>query len=152
MANSQPNELTLFTGDFDLTNDLAMFYDNSANLLKKVALNRVLVLQSSGQVGSNWINVSFNTGWGNYGGGYNNAQYKKVGDLVFLRGLVARSSGTETKIFTLPSGYRPTAQCLFSNITNGGQGRIDVETDGDVQYVSGGYSWVQLDGLVFSIV
>lgn len=106
-----------------------------------------------GRIGESWANApSFNTGWGNYGYGEQPAQYKKVGDLVFLRGLVTRSSGSQTTIFTLPSGYRPSAYTRFAQPSDTGYGRIDVGTYGDVVFAAGGTGWICLDRIVFSIL
>lgn len=50
--------------------------------------------------------IGFGAGWGNYGGGWQTARYCKIGDYVYLSGLVTRSSGTNNTIFSLPSGYQ----------------------------------------------
>ncbi len=107
-------------------------------------------LYATTQVGEAWSNLSFGSGWANYGGSYQTARYKKFGDLIFLKGLVARTSGAGTLIGTLPAGFRPVAQCLFSIVTNTGAGRVDITTSGQVVWNSGGVDYVQLDGLVFS--
>ena len=104
----------------------------------------------SGRIGTAWDGLSFGSGWANYGGAYQAGQYKKVGDLVFLRGLVARTSGVGVTIATLPSGFRPPAQCLYIMNTNTGAGRLDIQTDGQIVATSGGADWVQLDGISFS--
>jgi hypothetical protein len=52
--------------------------------------------------------------WGNYGGGWQVGQYRKVGDEVQLRGLLNRgSTAPSATICTLPVGFRPPANCLF---------------------------------------
>lgn len=103
-------------------------------------------------IGSAWTNLSYASGWGDYGNPFAPGQYKVVGDLVFLRGLVARFSGSSAIIATLPSGVRPAYQCLFSVHTSAGAGndRVDITTGGAITLVAGGVSYVQLDGLVFS--
>lgn len=103
-----------------------------------------------GQIGESLSSLSFGSGWGNYGSGYANGQYKKVGDLVFVTGLVGRSSGSGTTIATLPSGYRPLARHTFSVRTNSGVGVVDILTTGAIELVSGGATFTQLSGLVFS--
>lgn len=108
--------------------------------------------QFGGRLGGAWTGLSFGSGWANYGGAYQTGQYKKVGDIVFLRGLVARTSGVGTTIATLPVGYRPPAQCLYIMNTDTGAGRLDIQTDGQIIATSGGTGWVQLDGLSFSVV
>lgn len=99
-----------------------------------------------------WQNLPFTAGWTNYGRGFQACQYKKVGDMVFLRGLAARTSGTDTTIGILPAGYRPSARCIFGVYTNsfGGGDRVDVRSDGVIELESGGFVYVQLDGIVFS--
>ena len=99
-----------------------------------------------------WTGLSYGSGWTSYGSGYQAGQYKKVGDLVFLRGLVGRTSGVGVTIATLPSGYRPPAQCLYIMNTNTGAGRLDIQTDGQIVATSGGTDWVQLEGFIFSTV
>lgn len=107
----------------------------------------------AGRLGQAWSNVSFNTGWTDYGGSYQTAQYKKVGDLVFLRGLVKRTSGSSTTILTLPAGYRPPSQCLFPASSFDAYARIDIDTSGNVIMMLGSpTNWVGLDGIVFSTV
>lgn len=108
--------------------------------------------QFGGRLGGAWAGLSFGSGWANYGGAYQTGQYKKVGDLVLLRGLVARTSGVGTTIATLPSGYRPLAQCLYIMNTDTGVGRLDIQTDGQIIATAGGTGWVQLDNLSFSVV
>jgi hypothetical protein len=105
-----------------------------------------------GVVGTGWSNLSFGSGWANYGSSYQNGEFKKVGDLVFLRGLIYRFTGSGTTIATLPSGCRPPATMLFGVHTNTGLGRVDINNGGDIFVVSGGTDWIQLNGLVFSTV
>lgn len=105
-----------------------------------------------GRVGEAWQNLSFGSGWTDYGGAYQIGQYKKVGDLIFLRGLVKRTSGSGTTIATLPSGYRPSAQTLFVTISSDLLARIDIDTSGNIVMAIGSAAWISLDGLYFSII
>jgi len=98
-----------------------------------------------------WVSLPYGTGWADYGTGYSQGRYRIIGDMVELRGLVKRTSGTGTTIATLPVGYRPTRQTLFSVITNTGTGRVDALATGIIKLNSGGSGWVSLDGLAFSI-
>lgn len=108
--------------------------------------------QFGGRLGGAWTGLSFGSGWADHGSGYQAGQYKKVGDLVLLRGLVTRTSGVGTTIATLPSGYRPPSGCLFGSLTDTGGGRVDIGADGNIYHTSGGTSYVQLDGLSFSVL
>jgi hypothetical protein len=138
------------------------FYSAAFTMLGPLTLSNAVGTQLTvngssvfnGNIGTSWAGLSFGSGWGNYGGGYYNGHYKKVGDLVFLRGLVARSSGSGTTIATLPSGFRPSSRSLFGVLTSAlsGSDRVDVDSNGDIILVSGGVGYVQLDGLVFSTI
>jgi hypothetical protein len=67
---------------------------------------------------SGWIAVlSFGNLWENYGSPYATAAYRKIGNRVFLRGLV-RSGTSAVPIFTLPVGYRPPFPMLHMGISN----------------------------------
>ncbi len=102
-----------------------------------------------------WTALTLNSGgnWANYGGSYYVAAYKKVGDLVFVRGLVVRSSGSDTLIATLPSGHRPGSYSLHVTSGDDAFARIDIETDGEMRLQAGTAAvYVSLDGLIFSVV
>jgi hypothetical protein len=104
----------------------------------------------AGSLGTSWAALTFNTGWANFGGSNGNAQYKKVGDLVFLRGLITRSSGSETVIGTLPEGFRPPAAYYYTTASDSGYGRLHITSAGQVIYGAGGLTWFSLSGIVFS--
>ena len=96
--------------------------------------------------------VAFNTGWGNFGSGYQTAAYRKDSrGRVFLRGVTTRSSGVLTTMFTLPSGYRPSATALFAVSANGAFGAVEVRTDGTVVLTAGTATGVQIEGLAFDV-
>lgn len=55
-----------------------------------------------------WTGVTYQNSWVDYGSGYQGVQYRKIGDVVHLRGLM--KNGTESvAAFTLPTGFRPPA-------------------------------------------
>lgn len=109
-----------------------------------------------GTIGETWTAPTFGTGWSDYGGGfgYQAVKYKKVGDLVFVRGMAQRTSGTATTIFTLPAGYRPsTGHEFYMCISNADTtARVRVYSTGAVAMESGDYTWVSLSGIVFSTI
>ena len=68
--------------------------------------------------------------------------------LVHLRG--AASSGTVgLAIFTLPAGYRPASSVVFSVLSNGAVGRLDVSSAGAVTLTAGSNVYVSLSGVSF---
>lgn len=115
----------------------------------------------------NWNDCTMpSNSWDNYGGsgsgGYNEAGYTKTtSGMVGLKGLVAGgtvgySSPMSNSVCTLPVGFRPSSRLIFSVVaydaaaTNGrGLGRVDIDTDGRIQVVSGGNAFASLDGIIF---
>lgn len=105
-----------------------------------------------------WTALAFASGWSNHGGGYQNCQYRKYGDVVALRGL-ALSSSTSTTIATLPSGYRPSATRLYIAwvyLPSGGAAarRLNISTSGvitAVDWTPASGAVVSFDEIVFSL-
>jgi hypothetical protein len=102
---------------------------------------------AAGAVGIAWAAVTFGTGWGNFGGGYQNGQVKRFGDWVITRGLITRSSGVGTTLFTYPVNSRPPATILCAVLTDTGLGRVDITTGGAVIQSAGGTGWVSLNDI-----
>lgn len=88
--------------------------------------------------------------------GYRGAQYRKIGDVVELRGICsALGAATPTNMFQLPVGYRPTARDVYSSVRdNSDVVRFDILTDGTVQRyqtaVTGVQIYISLNGFQFS--
>jgi hypothetical protein len=99
-----------------------------------------------------WVSVTFNTGWGDFGSGYQTIQYRKTGDTVQMRGLCYRFSGSSPIICTLPSGYRPPYREVFVVMADGAAGRLDVTTAGEMTLVAGTTGYVSLSGIRFSVL
>lgn len=59
--------------------------------------------------------MTFESGWSNNAAGstFANVEYRKKGDLVHLRGIAERMTGTNRVVFTLPVGFRPQKQSAF---------------------------------------
>ncbi len=55
-----------------------------------------------------WTAPTLVNSWANFGAGNQVAQYRKVGDTVEMRGIVA-GGASSTVCFTLPAGFRPVA-------------------------------------------
>jgi hypothetical protein len=102
-----------------------------------------------------WNSVTFNSDgggtWGNaLGSPYALCTYTKdsYGN-VMLRGTAQPNGCTSSTIFTLPSGYRPTNQLIFSVNSNSAFGTIIIKTDGTVYQSAGAVNWT-LDGIIFN--
>ena len=83
---------------------------------------------------SGWITATLNSPFTNYGGNFTDARYRKIGNIVCIDGLILINGASNgSTIFTLPSGYRPTGQIMFTGWNgNAGHARIDITSDGDV--------------------
>jgi hypothetical protein len=92
--------------------------------------------------------------WVNFGSTHANAgYYKDPFGRVHLRGMV--KSGTtvaNTPIFTLPVGYRPTADLLFPVDSNGAHGTSCVRSSGNVTFEAGSATYFALNGISFAAV
>ena len=100
-----------------------------------------------------WISVSggvgFQNSWVNFGAAEQTAQYRKIGDLVYLRGTV--KSGTTGVIFTLPVGYRPPAAVGPASLDNTGVRYISISSNGNVSTDSNTPTFLSLNIPPFSV-
>ena len=96
-----------------------------------------------------WTNVSsFSNSWVNYDTSAVARYSKDPWGFVRLEGRI--KSGTVTSAaFTLPVGYRPTAQRGFAVDSNAAYGRVLIGTDGTVTPSVGSNVSFFLDGIVF---
>ena len=99
---------------------------------------------NAGPSDSGWITPTLNTGYASFGGTFGPVQYRKIGNVVNVVGLISTSAiGV---VFTLPEGYRPPVNVVAIASSNNDVGRVDIETDGDVsiQGSSNTSSWISL--------
>jgi len=96
-------------------------------------------------------------GWVSYAAPYGPAQYRKVGDEVQLRGLIQSGSPPSSTMFTLPVGYRPQHQLIFTQACSAGTAEVRVDTPGTVACPSAYPAtaapavWTSLSGIQFSV-
>ncbi|MEM1329433.1 MAG: hypothetical protein AAGG07_02610 [Planctomycetota bacterium] len=94
-----------------------------------------------------------------YGVGYRGPVVSRSGNLVVLNGLVRDvgiSNTIGTTFATLPAGFRPTARLLFFQASSAGMYRVDIQTNGQIQFqgapgVGGEIDWISLDGVSFTL-
>lgn len=55
-----------------------------------------------------WTALTYTNSWVDYGAPNQVGQYRKIGDIVYLRGVV-KNGTLNTAAFTLPAGFRPPA-------------------------------------------
>jgi len=77
-----------------------------------------------------WTPVTYQNGWVTFTGAAEQpCQYRKIGDIVYLRGTM--STGTVPAIaFTLPVGFRPPFNLRPLATNSGAAGRADLRPDG----------------------
>jgi hypothetical protein len=90
-----------------------------------------------------WTAPTFSNGWINFGGAYNVAQYRKIGDIVYLRGMI-KSGSIASAAFTLPSGFRPPSDTILVTIQNDQIGHLIVNSTGAVIPNQGTNNWYSL--------
>lgn len=131
---------------------------SGAPLLDGVSLlERISNLEREGEsaltIDTGWTAPTFLNSWVNYGaGGWSTAAYRKVGNRVYLRGLV-KDGTLGAAVFTLPSGYRPTAGLHFGVICSDTTvpGKAQVLADGSVVASTGANSHFSLDEISFFV-
>lgn len=100
-----------------------------------------------------WAALPFSTGWQNYGAPFNSGGYRRLGDVVFLRGLITQVAGAGGTVARLPVGFRPVNQIIQSSLASTGQARYDIQTDGFITTstsIAAG-NWICYDGIEFSV-
>jgi hypothetical protein len=97
-----------------------------------------------GEVGA-WQTPTLLNSWVDFGGTYQGARYRKIGNEVEIQGLI-KSGTLGANAFILPSGYRPSATLLFDAISNNIQGGFEVLSDGSVLIASiGSNVWYSIN-------
>lgn len=120
--------------------------------------------------GPPWFNATLLNGWNNLGAPWAITQYRRVGDIVYIRGHVNNATAPPATaaqaIFTLPPGYRPAAYEIFGQNCGGtppGYGdaivRIQVMSDtGNVEVLRANttgqnpQSYTSLTNMQFSVI
>lgn len=102
---------------------------------------------------SGWLAPTLLNGWVVYDATYGNAaMYRKVGGIVYLRGLIKSGTVTAgTPIFVLPVGFRPGIWLVIASSSNNAYTNVEVKPDGNV--LVGGptpsATWLSLDNVSF---
>lgn len=106
-----------------------------------------------------WTTPTLAGSWSNYGGAFSLPGYRRIGDVVYLRGLVARSGSPSANdvIFTLPAGFRPTGTVMFPAWAGVNTvSRVDINNAGQVTWQDGtaaqAATFLSLSGILFAVV
>lgn len=108
---------------------------------------------------SDWQEIAGDTGWINAPDITNTSYRKKNGwAIINIQATLSASSGTWTKLFTLPVGIRPSKtifgsikanSSVISSINN--NANILINTDGNVQYMNPNTSTAYIGSVIFPI-
>lgn len=104
-----------------------------------------------------YTNVTYNGSWTDYGSGYEETSYAKVGNRVQLRGTAKHATTSTTgTVFTLPDGYRPAKTRGFRLYAAGnGVAQISIDSAGVVSILSyassGNGGFLCFDGVSFDL-
>lgn len=100
-----------------------------------------------------WTAPTLINSWSNFGSTYAPAgYYKDSRDVVRLRGLV-KGGAAGSNMFVLPTGYRPAFREVYLVFCGAMmmQARIDIDSNGIVQFVSGSSDYVSLSNIAFRV-
>lgn len=111
-----------------------------------------------------WTPLPFAANWNDLGAVYS-CQYRKIGDVVSLRGLAARRNSianTITEIARLPAGFYTPGRYSYWTVNRGDvntAGQLEIRTAGEIMYngtapfaalpING---WVSLETVTFSVM
>ena len=129
-------------------------YNTTANLANSVTeyINSWDILNTSD---SGFLDLPLANGVSNYAS-YDTAKYRKSNKTVKLTGRVTGLTGTNGTIGTLPSGFRPIQNSMFTTLTNGVKLlNVMVGSNGVIEFnakepIEDG-NFITLDGIIFDI-
>lgn len=103
-----------------------------------------------------WASPSLTGSWVTFGGGLRGPSYRRRTGTVKLRGTVKSGGvGNANPIFTLPAGFRPSADEAFIVPANAGHADLRVDSAGRVYvaafYNGGNNAIVSLSGIDFEV-
>ena len=96
-----------------------------------------------------WTAPTFQNGWSQYAG-YTQVGYRKIGDMVYLRGLITGGTNNAA-MFTLPVGFRPPWHGHFAVNNNNALATVSVSNAGLVKNDTGTNVWIELGSIFFSV-
>lgn len=83
-----------------------------------------------------WTALTLTNGWQSYGSGYQVAQYRKVGDMVQVRGLVKNTGiSPPSTLAVLPTGHRPPANLQFAQEGSGAHAFVEASSGGNLNFM-----------------
>jgi hypothetical protein len=125
--------------------------DTASNTAAIAALTGRVTALETATAKTAWTAVTFQNSWVNNVSGVETVAYRKIGDIVTLRGM-AMTGAVPSVVFTLPVGYRSPLQLRFPINSNGAYGQCRVMPDGTVIAQAGASAGFNFDGVSFSTI
>lgn len=81
-----------------------------------------------------WTALTLSNSWANFGGAWETAGYRRIGQVVYVRGLIKSGvTTTGTVITSLPAGFRPAADFMAATaMSTAGVALLDVLSGGNI--------------------
>merc|ERR1719181_2623232 len=93
--------------------------------------------------------------WQAYGDGYTTPTVTLKNNICIVDGLAKTTGkwGFATMIGTLPTTCRPSQRLIFNLNNHGKTARVDVLSDGRIEWIAGGndHGWLSLTGIAFPV-
>lgn len=100
---------------------------------------------------SAWTAPTLGSSWLQFGSGEQDVQYRKINELVYLRGSMRAGVVNNVAIaFTLPALHRPPRDLWIAVASNNAFGQVRIRSDGGLGVTNGSNVSVRLDNIVFS--
>ena len=104
-----------------------------------------------------WTAFPFTAPWTNWAtadASWQVCEYRKVGDIVQLRGLARRANSSGQTVGYLPAGFQPLLRLHHTSICDAGWTYVVIEPSGQIWLTPGSSAdgWASLAGLKFSTV
>ena len=105
---------------------------------------------------SGWQSITYEHTYSSYSANdYNVLQYRKIGNQVFLRGMIKSTAtnpiGANATAGTLPATARPVKGVYFLANNADASISINIDTNGSIKVFNTSTSWVSLDGINFFV-
>lgn len=97
-----------------------------------------------------WTAITLVNSWVNYGATYQPARYRKIGDIVYIEGMIKQGVIGATPFATLPVGFRPVFDRQFGTVSANNFGMVQVSSNGTMLPITGNAANLSLDGILFS--
>ena len=143
MATAQENIATLQDDVSTLQNGLS-------------SAQEIITALQTATTDSGWLNLTLNTGWSMNDYTSEVPQYRKIGKVVMLRGLVNATAAADRIIATLPEGYRPASGWYnrYNSVLNQSEyANVQVNANGEImdytKTTSVGRGYLSLNNIVF---